>query len=223
MPDLVDILDRVRKLLALATSPNVHEAAAAAARAQALISRHHLEQLVAGEPDPDPVTDGAEAPLERARKLRKWRVVLAAGLCDVNGCVAYTVDLGREQELRVVGRSADRAMVQALWAWLPERLQWLSATHGAGRSRSWHDDFRIGAVDAVIEALRAAAGDAHGEVSAGALVPLDPLLTERAAAVDRFVAEHLRLGRGRGLRVDPRAWARGREAGRTVPLPARSD
>ena len=37
------LLDRVRKLLALAGSPNAHEAAAAAARAQALVARHQLE------------------------------------------------------------------------------------------------------------------------------------------------------------------------------------
>jgi hypothetical protein len=209
-----DVVDRVRKLLALATSPNVHEAAAAAARAQALISRHRLEHLLA--PDPDPVTDGASEPLEVARKLRRWRVVLASGLAEVNSCVAYTVDAGAEQRLCLAGRAADRAAVRALWAWLPERLQWLSATHGAGRSRRWHEDFRIGAVDAVLEGLRAAGDAALAEASAGALVPLDPALTARARAVERFVDEHLRLSRGRGLRVDARAFERGREAGRSL-------
>ena len=44
---MADIVDRVRKLLALAGSSNVHEAAAAAARAQELITRHRLESLCA--------------------------------------------------------------------------------------------------------------------------------------------------------------------------------
>jgi hypothetical protein len=182
MSELLDVVDRVRKLLALATSPNVHEAAAAAARAQALISRHHLASLLGDTPDPDPVTDGADAPLERARKLRKWRVVLASSLAEVNGCVAYSVDLGAHQELRVAGRSADRTAVAALWEWLPERIQWLSASLGAGRSRQWHDDFRIGAVEAVVEQLRQAVHTAHDALSPAALVVVDPALSPRAGS-----------------------------------------
>ena len=47
------VLERVRKLLALATSPNLHEAAAAAAAAQALIERHRLGSLLEAQTDAD--------------------------------------------------------------------------------------------------------------------------------------------------------------------------
>ena len=219
---MTDVIDRVKKLLALAGSPNVHEAAAAAARAQALITRHRLESLLldAPEAEPDPVGDGADAPLEVARKLRKWRVVLATELARANGCVAYTVDLGAEQQIRIAGRAEDRAAVAALWDWLLDRIQWLSASEGAGRSRKWHEAFRIGAVDAVAERLAALQRETWEGLSAEALVRLDPALVARSRAVDRFVEEELHLGEGRAIRVDLRAWEKGQAAGRELPLPA---
>lgn len=213
------MVDRVRKLLALAGSPNVHEAAAAAARAQALIAQHRLEGVLGGAGEADPVTDGADEPLERARKLRRWRVVLASALAEANGCVAYTSDGPDGQEIRLAGRSADRAAARLLWDWLLDRIQWLSATLGPGRPRAWHEAFRIGAVDAVAERL--AQGDAtlRASLPPASLARWEPAVAARRAEVERFVAERLRLGRGRALRVDARAFAAGRAAGASLRTP----
>ncbi|MEZ4238051.1 MAG: DUF2786 domain-containing protein [Myxococcota bacterium] len=218
----MDVLDRVKKLLALAGSPNVHEAALAAARAQALITRHRLEDALRAEAEAEAeaaaVSDGADVPLEAARKLRKWRLVLATALAEHNGCVAYTVDLGHEQQIRLAGHDADREAVRVLWDWLVERVQWASATAASERprSRAWHDAFRIGAVEAVIERLRAGP---EADLDAAALVVAERALARRAEAVERFVAERLGLKPGRGIRIDRRAYAAGRRAGQTLPLP----
>ncbi|MDP2315662.1 MAG: DUF2786 domain-containing protein, partial [Pseudomonadota bacterium] len=181
-----DVLARVRKLLALATSPNVHEAAAAASAAQALIERHRLEALLAAEDgadDPlDPITDGREAPLEVARRLRKWKFALAAGLAEANGCLAYTAAVGGETHLLLAGRASDRAAVASLWGWLVSRIEWLSATHGPGRSRDWHEAFRIGAAEVVVERLARVEGEAEAALPAAALVRVAPLRAARAAA-----------------------------------------
>ncbi len=213
-----DVLSRVRKLLALATSPNVHEAAAAAAAAQALVERHRLQAIMADEAEA-PVTDGRDAPLDRARRLRKWRVALGCGLAHANGCVAYTRGIGGEEELLVAGRAEDRAAVAAIYGWAVRTLEWLSATHGPGRPRAWHDAFRIGAADALVSRLATVEADALGEVSPEALVRVLPTRAARAAAVERFVDERLGLRRGRALRVDPRGYARGRVAGAALELP----
>jgi hypothetical protein len=218
-----DVLARVRKLLALATSPNVHEAASAAAAAQALIARHRLEGLLAAEQavEAEPITDGRDAPLEVARRVRKWKVVLAAGLAEVNGCTAYTAEVGDATHLLVAGRDEDRAAVAALWSWLVQRLEWLSATHGAGRSRDWHESFRIGAADAIVARLGAVGAEADAALPEGALVAIEPTRAARAVALERWAEQHLGGGRGRAIRVDARAWARGKAAGETVPLPER--
>ncbi len=216
-------LDRVRKLLALATSPDVHEAATAAAQAQALITRHRLEQWLAAEreaaDDPDPIADAVEAPLEVARKLRPWKVALACALADVNGCVAYTADRGDTQAIALVGRARDRAAVETLWVWAVKRVEWLSATHGEGKSRKWHEAFRVGAVDVLARRLGEATKGVR-EASTGAeLATLDRAWSAHRAALDRFVDERLGLRSGRGMRVDASAYARGRRAAEGMGLP----
>lgn len=209
-------LERVRKLLALATSPNPHEAAVAAARAQALIETHRLQRWLDAEAevqaDPDPMTDGADTPLEVARKIRPWKSVLATVLAQANGCIAYVAHHADGQAVLLVGRQRDREAVAVLWQWLVRRIEWLSATHGAGRTRKWHEAFRIGVVDAVAESLSTVADEVRGQLDAAALVVVDPADAAHREALERFAQEHLRLGRSRALTLDARALKEGRAA-----------
>lgn len=215
-------LAKVRKLLALATSSNPHEAALAAARAQRLIEAHRLEQWLLAEhaekDDPDPIVDAREAPLEVARKVRKWKVALACALADVNGCVAYVLARGDDEAIVLVGRARDRDAVVALWQWLSKRIEWLSATHGAGRSRQWHDAFRIGVVDEVARRLDEGRTEASDALGSTALVTVDPRRVAHREALDRFVDEHLGLGHGRAMRVDAAAYRRGQGAAQEIAM-----
>ncbi|MFO0560939.1 MAG: DUF2786 domain-containing protein [Polyangiales bacterium] len=217
-------LDRVRKLLALATSPNAHEAASAAAHAQALIDRHRLRAILdeetAAHAGDDPITDARDQPLELARKIRPWKVLLAVTLAEHNGCVAYTLEGEEGQSLVLVGRAADREAVTTLWAWLVRKIEWLSATHGAGRSRRWHDDFRVGAVDALAKRLATPVRDAQDDeapLDSSALARVDMALEARAEALRSFVEGRLRLSEGRAIRVDPRAYKKGVALASTEP------
>lgn len=216
-------LARVRKLLALATSPNPHEAANAAARAQALIETHRLQAWLEAEQreeeDPDPIVDARDTPLATGRRIRKWKSALASVLAQANGCVAYTGQQGREQSIILVGRSRDREAVRELWDWLVKRIEWLSATHGEGQDRKWHEAFRIGVVDAVAQRLSEARTEARAELGEAALVRVDPAIVAHRDALERFVGEHLKLGKGRSIRVDADAWERGRKASDDLVLP----
>jgi hypothetical protein len=216
-------LDRARKLLALATSPDVHEAAAAAAQAQELITRHRLAAFLDAERDAsderDPIVDARTEPLDVARRQRPWKVALAGALAEVNGCLAYTLESEAGEAIVLAGRARDREAVATLWAWLLKRIEWLSATHGAGRPRRWHEAFRVGAVDAVAARLRGAEAAVRGESTGAALALIDEAIGARRAALDRYAAEHLNLGRGRARRVDAAAWLRGRVAGEGMKLP----
>lgn len=215
------LLDRVRKLLALATSPNPHEAAAAAARAQELIAQHRLEGWLAAEDDEvDPIVDARDEPLEASRRLRRWKSYLASALADVNGCVAYTLDRGDDQAIVLVGRARDRAAVTALYQGLVRQIEWLSATHGAGRSKKWHESFRVGAVETIAARLREVEPAAVAELGTTALTVLEPAMEAHRAALDRYVSQHLRLGRGRNLTVIESAWREGRARSVELELPS---
>jgi hypothetical protein len=222
--DTVAIVERVKKLLALAGSPNVHEAAAAAARAQTLIEKHRLESLL--NPDStelEPVTDGRDAPLEVGKRIRKWKVLLAMALGENNGCVAYTTQNGAVTSLLLAGRESDRASVLAMWSFIVARIEWASATEGRGHNRRWHEGFRIGAAEVVAARLADAGREARADLTPTALVRVEPALAARAAAVETFVTERLRLKKGRRLLVDADGFMQGRVAGAVLPLTASDD
>lgn len=209
-------LAKVRKLLALATSPNPHEAALAAARAQALVTRHRLEAWLAAErgvaEDPDPIVDARDAPLEYGRRVRKWKLALASALAQANGCIAYLRTTPDGEAIVLVGRGRDRVLVIELWQWLVRRIEWLSATHGAGRARRWHEGFRVGVVEAIATSLAEVEREQAASTSADALAVIEPHRAAERAALDAFVAANLGLGRGAPLRVDASAYRRGHAA-----------
>ncbi len=150
-------------------------------------------------------------------------VVLASALAEANGCVAYTSERGPEQVIVLVGRAADRAAVRELWDWLVRRIEWLSATEGAGRPRDWHDAFRIGAVRTVAERLSEAEAEVASGVEEAALVRVDAAVDAHRRALEAFVASRLRLGKARGLRVRADAYERGRRSARGLRLPGPRD
>ena len=207
-----DVLDRVRKLLALAGSDNVHEAAAAAARAQALITQHRLDDWLTDDASHvDPITDARDEPLEVFRKLRRWKTVLAAELARANGCVAYTLQRANDQALVLIGRKRDRDAVKALYDDLVVRLEWLSATHGPGKGKKWHDSFRIGAVHTLSQRLQQAPA-LPVETSRTALARIEPRMAAHERELERVTQERLGTGRSRSIRVIGEAWDRGMAA-----------
>lgn len=99
------IIEKIRKLLALATSSNEHEAALAAAKAQDLLFRHNLEMSQierAGMTRPDPYTTIYEQNITRA----EWKIDLAnsvarANLCKIILSRGTIVWMGKESNLEV--------------------------------------------------------------------------------------------------------------------------
>jgi len=151
--------------------------------------------------------------------MRKWKRVLAQQLAALNGCVAYTKKVGREHHIVLVGTDDDRAAVVALWEWLCRRIEWLSATHGQHESKRWHEAFRIGAVQTIMERLKESRDGVQSTLETTALTIVERGLARRTQRVDDFVSENLNLKSGRTIRVDAAAFARGQAAGGEVPLP----
>ena len=204
-----DVLDRVRKLLALATSPNVHEAAAAAARAQRFIDEHRLQDLLAAEDAAPEFDDARDEPIETSKRLRPWKAALANVLADASGCVAYTLKRGREQSIVLVGREQDRQAVTAMYRALVAQVEWLSATHGPGESKKWHASFRLGAVHSIRVAMDERSTPPPTDQTPGLV---HTALVAQRDALNQFVSDHLHLRPGKRLTVLGSAWEQGREA-----------
>jgi len=228
------VIDKVRKLLRLSTSPNVHEAALAAAKAQELIDRHQLAQVTlemdtsaASVPD-EPIQHFKDAPLDRADRRERWRIDLASSVARANQCRIWLV----RGNIMIVGRPSDAETVRYLFGWLAPEVNRLAQSEGAGKGSSWRNNFRLGAVEAIraqlkrqhlalVETLREEAGG-----NMAALVRVDRALAivkERDAAVDTWFdafCRRLGLGNSRGSSYNYDAAAReaGRRAGASLAI-----
>lgn len=162
------VVDRVRKLLALAErSGSPAEAALAASRARELIAEHRLAEADLS------VTGGEDLPEERVieeqiegdyarRKAQQWRVSLAGVLARSFGCKIYYYQGTRR--IQAIGRESDvqtlryvqgyltleiQRLVEEAWAQMKARCEGGELP----QPTRWRNSFRLGAVQAVREKL----------------------------------------------------------------------
>lgn len=225
------IIDKVRKLLRLAESPNANEAALAAAKAQRLIDEHNLSAqllaLDAAEAVPDePICDFEDkgAPLETNRRHPRWRTQLAGTIARANGCRVYI----NGENIALVGRPSDAETVRYLFAYLTREVERLCEREGAGCGVTWRNNFRLGVVYAIMEKLKEARERFKGEArkqatSDMALMRVNSALArveERGMDVADWIKTNLKLVSrgGSGGSYDPGAVAAGKQAGKSIRI-----
>lgn len=217
------ILDRIRKLLALGESDNPHEAALAMARAAALMEKHQIAEAdVDGGGDEDVIEETFGFPgSHRSGDLKTkstWQGELAAVVSRAFGCAAVwrTSRQGPNKRARIViaGRKQDVAAAIAAKDFCHREIDRLTAKFSNGQGRSFGVAFRVGAVQAIREAIdeeRAALrAEMQGQVSETALVIVD---TRSDAAMESF--GEVRKSRS-NLEPDALAFMQGRSAGQSV-------
>jgi hypothetical protein len=105
-----EVIDRINKLLALATSANEYEASAAAAKAQEILTEYNLrlEDIETGQKSPalpmEQITIGSNS-----RKVY-WRGFIASAITNANFCKMWWMG-GR---MVIAGRSHNVAIALSL-------------------------------------------------------------------------------------------------------------
>ena len=155
------IEERIRKLLALADSPNENEAAAAAEKAQALMLRYGIEMAAVAASGgerlavDEHVVDG---------KVDPWRRMLAAAVArSAGGQAVWAPDgYGRGRgKIFFYGPSGTVGGIVELYRYLEAQLVVISATATAARrerrvhGRTWRNSFLLGAVGRIGQRLDA--------------------------------------------------------------------
>jgi predicted amidohydrolase len=155
------LIEKVRKLLALAESPNENEAALAAEKAQELMLRHGIDmaQVAAAS---GKSTIGAEEGKTRG-KVDPWRRTLAHHVAkSMGGRIVYANDYGSQSgTIYWFGPSGTIEAMTELYAYLEGTLVNLSAIATAKREetwihgRRWRTSFLAGAVQRIGRRLAA--------------------------------------------------------------------
>jgi hypothetical protein len=214
--DIQSIIERVRKLLALSQSDNANEAAAATAKANALIDQYRISVEQIGEAE-DPLSIETE-PLYQGDRIMAWRKLLAVRLSRHYGCYHWNNKTANGLKLMIAGRKSDVAVLRYMFAYITSECERIGVKECKGRGRSYAESYRQGFVAGVTDKLaesrkQAAADTADGQTS---LVKLD----SRALEARRHVEQAIPLGRGKRLALgrDGAAFANGQAAGGRLHL-----
>ncbi len=177
------IIDKIRKLLALANSSNEHEAALAAGHAQRLLSEHNLAMAdieAAHRPDK---ADRVETVVSKT--LPKWMRHLSAGVSSSFDCQAiHNPATGR---MTFIGVGADVQVAAYTFTYLDRTIRKLCGTYMKQQAGStitnrhrelMRQSYYLGAVSTINNRLKAQ--KEQTPVTTGALVPVKEGLIRQA-------------------------------------------
>lgn len=101
VPKMIDkrLLAKIRKCLALARSDNEHEAAAALAKAAALMAEHGIDDATLALAD----IEEATARASRNQRPPKWETMLSSTVCRAFTCIVF---INAEGDRTFIGRGA---------------------------------------------------------------------------------------------------------------------
>jgi hypothetical protein len=210
------LLERVAGLLALAGSPNEHEARSAAAAAQRLMLKYNLEELALGVAAPHYGFRHLGRPTGRVDESRR---LLANILADHFFVESIWVPVWRPREgkrgsvLEIIGSAANLELAEYVYAFLDGTADRLWREHRRERSIRGDRDrrtFRAGVMAGFAETL----GTQHRASREAGLVWVGDR-DLRGHLRRRY--PHIRWTRHGGQRRTP-AYAEGREAGRRIVL-----
>lgn len=226
-----EALEKAAKLLRLATSNNPHEAALAATRAQEIMDRFKLSadavNGVGGEIATDePIANFGFDPLERASKVDRWKSSLAVCIARQNQCKVFL-----QGGICLIGRASDVQTVRYLFAWMVREIERLAARDCKGTSRTYWNNYRLGAVETVsrrlresavqtVETVKLEAREAGGESALMVVERSAALMVQRAEQVEQWAKTNMRLRAGSSSRSNFHSGARnaGRKAGNEVRI-----
>lgn len=226
------ILDRIKKLLALAHgNANANEAASAAAAAQDLMSRHAIDSMMLETAASDEEPIETETLWVEGKRTSTWRWRLAATLCRVNQCKAY-YSYGKT-EIRIIGKTSDAQTVRYFFTYLVREIERLCDEEidlRGSMGKTWCNNFKIGVVDTINsrlveadlkarEAMKKEAGSGNG--TALAVVNTAIAKVDKAReAIELYGKQRLNLKplSGSSARLDEDARAAGRLAGKRINL-----
>lgn len=233
--DVNKVLKKIEKLLALAESSNINEAASAAAMAQELMDRYNLStaDLSNGKEDDDPskAVDDFEL-MDTGARWNRYKEALAMMLAEHNHCVLYINTTHKRANnkrgwkkarvLRLVGTQSDAQACTYMFYHLKGEITRLAKQVGGGLGPRWLMDFRLGAIATIRKRLKEMREDLirDMQVSSTALVKFD----ERMANADAWAEENLGLEPSKSRNVPKRDWSAfdlGQAAGATINLDAK--
>lgn len=219
------IIDKIRKLFAIAHADDGPQAANAMAHAQRLIAKYRLERVRFDIVDDEAIQLWNDEPLDRAPTIPPWRQAVGGAIAELNDCLCLVSDQrrGRDRVMVIAGRRTDFELAAAMYGWIVDTIDRLALEHGrrsgpAGASRRWLHSFRTGAGAEVEHRLLQEHRDRQLQLAQDPKA--ETALAIRHDAVRKWAEEHLdaREPKGRDPDIDSSAYQLGARVGRAMAL-----
>jgi hypothetical protein len=225
MSDIDKVIDRVKKLLALAGNNNsAAEAATAAAMANSLLDEYRLSTADLESQDEstsEPIEDDVE-PIYESGKVTAWKCLLIQVLCRQYGCSSWNdCDYsGRKiSRYKLVGRKSDISVVRYMYAYLLSECTRLSLAEAKGMGRVFIASYCEGFVHGVKEQLKASRVEVEKQATSSAIVKIDARAEEAREAM--YKMHNLKAVKGSSYRQrDGMAFNAGKVRGQNIHLGA---
>jgi hypothetical protein len=224
------VMEKVKKLLALAKSPSEAEAAAALAKASVLLAKYGLSMAEVQRDE-----DIQEAILLEKKRLRVWESILVSVICKATFTTPLHYRNDSVGRLLLIGREVNIATARELFAYLHRLILILGRAHSPQIAHV--ESFRQGLAYRIGERLaaqygpEAESGSGADAVSGAHAAPGDADENETRALVVKadaaakienngYIKEKYGKTSSRkvGRMVEPDSYHRGRAVGDTVNL-----
>ncbi len=213
----ISVIQKIKKLLALANSSNEHEAALAAGHAQRLLSEHNLAMADIDATNKPDKADKVETVVPKT--LPKWLRHLSSGVSTAFDC--QTVHYPATGKMVFIGVGADVEIASYTFSYLHRVVRKLCTNyvrhhvddHITGRNRELlKHSYLLGAVSTITHRLREQ--KVQTPVTSTALVPV------KAGLIKQAMSElgTLRTFRSRKSYINAEAYGKGQNDGRQVGI-----
>lgn len=245
MSDIQNVIEKVKKLLALSQSSNANEAATAAAMANKLMDQYRLSTAelegTAGNTS-EPIEED-EGYIYESGKITPWKFSLMNALASFYGCavwndwtvskhktkVVFDLDNGDDRvsetnggrkvsRYRLVGRRSDIGITRYMFAYLSAECARLSAIEAKGKGRVFMQSYCIGFVYGVDMQLNASRAEVQQQASSTAIVKINAREQEATDALFRMHTNLRVVKSNSHSRLNGNAFVMGQEQGKNVHL-----
>jgi len=178
-----DVIEKVKKLLALSKSSNVNEAANAMAAANRLLDEYRLSEadIIGSDSSLDPIIEDDSYVYETGR-ISPWKQNLVMTLSSHYGCAVFNncyYPEGRKvSRYKLLGRKSDIQIVQYMFAYLVLECQRLSDAEVKGQGKVVVFSYCNGFVSGIAEQLHLSRKEVEKTSTSNAIVKINARVKE---------------------------------------------
>ena len=220
-----EIISKIQNLLNLSKNNiNLNESAAAYKAAQKLLTRHKLTladiQLKESKHSNEPI-EISDIPLYTGKRAITWKGCLADRIATANGCGVWWSkqwNNGWVNHLKIMGTASDIAICTWLFnncVFQIENMCKVALAANPGGGKTFSNNFKIGAVDAIAERLTEAKQEVEKEYEGTAAMVL---VKKNEIEVSKAMNSMNLKPKKASYRSDYSGYAAGKKAGKKVDL-----